>query len=348
MLLGRVTGVDAAAREVLIGERRIPYDYLIVATGARHAYFGHDEWEPFAPGLKKIEDATEIRRRILLAFEEAESGDRSERCSAALLTFVVVGGGPTGVELAGAIAEIARQSPRRATSAASTRARRGSSWSRPGRGCCPTFPERLSAIASARSSGSASRSAPARTVTACDAERRHDRRASGSRRATVLWAAGVAASPPAQWLGAEQRPRRAGQGRRPTSSLPGHPEIFVIGDTALVDRAARQPVAGIAPAAKQDGRYAARPIRRPLRGRSRHRRSATATTATSPRSAARPRSPTSAGSASPGWIAWLLWGVVHIFFLIGFRNRLVVALDWLWAYLTFQRGARLITGPTPE
>jgi NADH dehydrogenase FAD-containing subunit len=340
VLLGRVTGIDPAGRAVLIGERRVPYDYLIVATGARHAYFGHDEWEPFAPGLKKIEDATDIRRRILLAFEQAESAvDPAER--QALLTFLIVGGGPTGAELAGAIAELASKAlvaefrtidPREARVVLIEAGPR----------LLPAFPERLSAIAKRSLERLGVEVHLGTAVTGCDAagvaigdERLPSR--------CIIWAAGVAASPAGKWLGAERD--RAGRVKvGPDLSVPGQPEIFVIGDSALATDARGNPLPGIAPAAKQAGHYVARLIRARIGGRKppppfRYRH--LGNLATIGRRAA---------VADFGWIrlsgrlAWLLWGIVHIYFLIGFRNRLVVSLDWLWAYITFQRGARLITG----
>jgi NADH:ubiquinone reductase (H+-translocating) len=343
VILGRVTDVDPAAREVLIDEQRIAYDYLIIATGAQHAYFGHDEWEPFAPGLKQVEDAIAIRGRILLAFEEAEIAT-DPNLRARLLTFVVVGGGPTGVELAGALAELARQSiagdfrhidPRRARVLLVEAGPR----------LLPTFPERLSAVAKRALERLGVEVRLDTMVTDCNASGV----AMGEEHVqarTVLWAAGVAASPAARWLGAAQD--RSGRVEVAADlSLPGHPEIFVIGDTALPTDAAGnpRPLPGIAPAAKQAGQYVAKVIRMRVQGGKttgpfRYRNYGNL--ATIGRKAA---------VADFGWIrlsgyiAWWLWGLAHIYFLIGFRNRLVVALDWFWSYVTFQRSARLITGP---
>jgi NADH dehydrogenase len=344
VILGRVTAVDPAAREVLIDERRVAYDYLIIATGARHAYFGHDEWEPFAPGLKNIEDAIAIRCRILLAFENAETAT-DQNLRASLLTFVVVGGGPTGVELAGALAELARQSiagdfrhidPRRARVLLVEAGPR----------LLPTFPERLSAVAKRELERLGVEVRLDTMVTDCNA----GGVAMGEEQVparTVLWAAGVAASPAARWLGAT-RDRSGRVEVEADLSLPGHPEIFVIGDTALPMDAAGNPLPlpGIAAAAKQAGHYVAKVIRMHARGRKtpgpfRYRH--LGSLATIGRKAA---------VADFGWIrlsgyvAWWFWGLVHIYFLIGFRNRLAVALDWFWSYLTFQRNARLITGPS--
>jgi NADH dehydrogenase len=339
VLLGRVTGVDTETREVLIGERRIRYDYLIVATGARHAYFGHDEWEAVAPGLKKIEDATDIRRRILLAFEEAENAAHAED-RAPMLTFAIIGGGPTGVELAGAIAELAKKAlvaDFRKIEARHTRVVLIEAGPR----LLPVFPERLSAVARRALERLGVEVRLGAAVTACDEQGvmvGNERIQAG----VVLWAAGVAASPAAKWLGAESD--RAGRVKvNADLTLPGHPEIFVIGDTALATDPKGNPLPGIAPAAKQAGQYVAGVIRARLRGRLtrpfRYRH--LGNLATIGRTAA---VADFGWLRLTGWVAWLLWGAVHIYFLIGFRNRLVVALDWLWAYLTFQRGARLITG----
>jgi NADH dehydrogenase FAD-containing subunit len=341
VLLGRVTGIETGAREVLIGARRVHYDHLIVATGARHAYFGHDEWEAVAPGLKKIEDATDIRRRILLAFEEAENAAHADE-RAPMLTFVVVGGGPTGVELAGAIAELARKAliaDFRRIEAHQARVLLIEAGPR----LLPAFPERLSAVAARALERLGVEVRLGVPVTACDT----DSVMVGDERipaGVTVWAAGVAASPAAKWLGADSD--RAGRVRVGADlSLPDHPEIFVIGDTALAIDATGNPLPGIAPAAKQAGQYVAKVIGARLRGRIarpfRYRH--LGNLATIGRTAA---------ISDFGWIrlsgpvAWLLWGLVHIYFLIGFRNRLVVLLAWLWAYLTFERGARLITGPS--
>ncbi len=344
VLLGRVTGVDLDARAVLIGEQRVAYDYLIVATGARHAYFGHDEWEATAPGLKKIEDATAIRRRILLAFEQAEAASDPDQ-RAALLTFVVVGGGPTGVELAGAIAELAGKALAADFRSIDPRQARVI-LVEAGPRLLPLMPERLSARAERALERLGVEVRLGRPLTACDAEGAMLGDETIAAR-TILWAAGVAASPAAKWLAAEKD--RAGRVKVEADlTLPGHPEVFVIGDTAAASDAAGRPLPGIAPAAKQAGQYVAAVIRARAAGRAapapfRYRH--LGNLATIGRKAA---------VADFGWLrlsgrlAWLLWGAVHVFFLIGFRNRLVVLLDWLWAYLTFERGARLITGPTPQ
>src|ERR1700730_7627483 len=341
VILGTVDGIDAERRTVTIeGGRRVPYDYLVLATGARHAYFRHDDWEPFAPGLKRIEDATEIRRRILLAFELAESEiDEAERRR--LMNLVVVGGGPTGVQLAGAIAELARRALAQDFRHIDPPAAR-IILVEAGPRILATMPEDLSEDARKRLERLGVEVRLGAPGTAVDAggvppasERIEAR--------TVLWAAGVAASPAGDWLDAE----RDNVGRVKVAadlSLPGHPEIFVIGDTALVLDARGKAVPGVAPVAKQEGHYVGKLIAAPLAGSAppppfRYRDYGNL--ATIGRKAA---------VIDFGWVhlrgflAWLIWTVVHVYFLIGFRNRLIVALNWLWAYFTFQRGARLIVG----
>jgi NADH dehydrogenase len=341
VLLARVTGIDVAVRVVETDGKRIPYDTLIVATGARHAYFGHDEWEGVAPGLKKIENATDIRRKILIAFERAEtSDDPAERRR--LLNFVIIGAGATGVELAGAIAELGRKalaSDFRNIDPRETRVILIEAGPR----VLPAFPEQLSAKAKGALEMLGVEVRLGKPVTSCDevgiivdGERIETR--------TILWAAGVAASPAAKWLSADKdRADRVVVG--PDLTLPSHPEIFVLGDTAFATDAGGKPLPGIAPVAKQQGFYAADLIRARIDGKPRppFRYRHLGNMATIGRKVA---------VADFGWItmsgriAWLLWGVVHVCFLIGFRSRLAVLLDWLWAYVTFQRGSRLITGPT--
>jgi NADH dehydrogenase len=341
VLLGRVTGVGTTAREVILEDRRIAYDYLILATGARHAYFGHDEWERVAPGLKKIDDATDIRRRILLAFERAETA-MSEAERRRLLTFVVIGGGPTGVEMAGAIAELAKVALAEDFRSIDPRQAR-ILLIEAGPRVLPAFPESLSAIAHRDLERLGVEVRTGVPVTACDDDGvivGEERIPSGC----VIWAAGVAASPAAKWLAAEHD--RAGRVKvAPDLSVPGHPDIFAIGDTALALDEAGRPLPGVAPVAKQQGDHVARLIAARVKDRAapppfRYRN--LGNLATIGRRAA---------VADFGWIrlsgrlAWFLWGGVHILFLIGFRNRIAVLLDWLWAYVTYQRGARLITGP---
>jgi len=340
VLMARVDGIDRQRRLVLLDDRTIPYDYLIVATGSRHAYFGHDDWEPVAPGLKKIDDATQIRRRLLLAFERAETcTDPIER--RALLNFVVVGGGPTGVEMAGAIAELARHSlvdDFRAINPAEARVILIEAGSR----LLPAFPESLSAESKRALEKLGVEVILGKPVTDCSAEGvMVGDHAIPSR--TIVWAAGVAASPAARWLGAEKdRLGRVIVG--PDLSVPGHPEIFVTGDTAHVSLPDGGTVPGLAPAAKQMGGYAARAIRARMAGKAlppfkyRHLGSL----ATIGRAAA----VADFGRFKlKGRLAWLLWGIIHVGFLNTYRSRTLVALQWIWAYLTYGRGARLITSP---
>jgi NADH dehydrogenase FAD-containing subunit len=341
VLLGRVTGVDRQRRTVILEDRTLGYDHLVLATGARHAYFGHDDWESVAPGLKKIDDATAIRRRILTAFESAEaSGDAETRRR--LLTFVVIGGGPTGVEMAGAIAELGRVALRHDFRNIDPREAR-IVLVEAGPRVLPAFPGTLSEAARRSLERLGVEVRLGTPVTACDA----DGVTIGGDRlpaATLVWAAGVAASSAARWLDAEKdRVGRVMVG--PDLSLPGHPEIFCIGDTAHVADGDGKPLPGLAPVAKQQGAYVARLLRARLAGKAApgpFRYRDYGTLATIGRRAA---------VADFGWLrlkgtlAWLLWGAVHISFLIGFRNRAVVMLDWIWSYLTFQSGARLITGP---
>jgi len=342
VVLGQVSGIDKEARVVKVdGRPDVAYDHLIVATGARHAYFGHDDWETVAPGLKTIDDATGIRRRILTAFELAEAADSPE-ARRRLLTFVVIGGGPTGVEMAGAIAELAHAALRHDFRTVDPREARivlVEAGARP----LASFPEALSTAARESLERLHVEVRLGAAVSACDA----DGVTIGEQRldaATIVWAAGVAASPAARWLGVDAD--RVGRVKVAADlSLPGHPEIFVIGDTAHVADATGQPLPGLAPVAKQQGAYVARLLRGRIAGRPApppFRYRSFGTMATIGRRAA---------VADFGWVrfdgtvAWLLWGAVHISFLIGFRNRLVVILDWLWSYVTFQSGARLITGP---
>jgi NADH dehydrogenase/putative oxidoreductase len=349
VLLGTVTGVDTRRQRVLIGEREIPYDYLVLATGAAHSYFGKDQWAPYAPGLKRIEDATAIRGRLLRAFERAEATeDSAER--QALLTFLIVGAGPTGVELAGAIVELARfgmEKEFRRFDPASARVILVQSGPR----VLPAFDERLAAVA---------RRSLERMGVEVLVDSRVDQIDSlgvlvGGKRIearTVLWAAGVAASPAGRWLGAATDP--AGRVKVEADlSVPGHRNIFVVGDTALSMAWNKQPVPGLAPAAKQGGAYVARVIRARVSGRSapgnfvyRH----VGSLATIGRQAA----VADFGRVKLwGALAWWLWGVVHIGFLLGARNRIATMINWFWSYLTYGGGIRLITGddsatPQPE
>jgi NADH dehydrogenase len=339
-LLGEVTGVDTRNRTVALEDGgAVHYDTLVLATGARHAYFGHDEWEPHAPGLKTLEDATSIRRRILLSFERAERETDPER-RAALLTFVIVGGGPTGVELAGAIAELAYHNLPREYRHIDTRKARVV-LIEAGPRILPSFTEDLSAYARAALErlgveillGSAVSECSSRGVIYAD-------RPLAAK--VILWAAGVRASPAAAWAGLPAD--NAGRVKvEPDLTAPGHPEIFVIGDTATIDAWRGKPVPGIAPAAKQQGLHVARTIRARLRGDTAQRMfryKHSGNLATIGKRAA----VIDFGTIKVrGWLAWWIWGLAHIYFLIGVRNRLAVAISWLWIYATGSRSACLIT-----
>jgi len=339
-MLANVVGVDANARRVLLDDgRALPYDTLVLATGARHAYFGHDEWETFAPGLKTLEDATTIRRRILLAFEAAESAIDPRR-RAALLTFVIIGAGPTGVELAGTIAELARVTLPPDFRNIDTRTARVI-LIEAGPRVLAGFAENLSAYAHRSLERLGVEVELNQPVSECSS----DRVVFGGRGVearTIIWAAGVRASPAAEWLGAPAD--RAGRIMvLPDLTVPGRPEIFAIGDTVTIAGPDGHPVPGIAPAAKQQGRYVARVIKSRLRGD------------TTPH----PFRYRHAGSLATigkrlavidfgrfklrGALAWWIWGFAHIYFLIGLRNRLSVVLNWLWIHTRDQRSARLIT-----
>jgi len=343
VLMARVDGIDRVNRKVMFGGKSLRYDALIVATGARHAYFGHDDWEQSAPGLKKIDDATLIRRRLLLAFERAETSE-SPAQRRSLLTFVVVGGGPTGVEMAGAIAELANHAlvdDFRAIDPKQARIVLVEAGPR----LLPAFPESLSAEAKRALErlgvevmlGNAVTECAPWGVTVAGTQILSD---------TVTWAAGVAASPAARWLGTEKD--RSGRVTvEPDLTVPGSPEIFVVGDTACVPWQ-NGTVPGLAPAAKQMGEYAAAVIRARIKGetppppfRYRH----IGSLATIGRAAA----VADFGKLKlKGRLAWLLWGMIHVGFLNTYRSRTLVALQWLWAYVTYGRGARLITSPGTE
>lgn len=340
VLLDEVRDVDPAAQQIQTASRSLPYDYLVLATGAGHAYFGHEDWAKHAPGLKSIDDATQIRQRVLLAFERAEmTDDEAER--ERLLTFVVIGAGPTGVELAGTIAELARW-----TLAADFR-RIDSRKARvllveAGPRVLPAMPDKLSdyAVGALGKLGVEVRLGDA--VTHCDAQgvKIGDEAIPA---ATILWAAGVQASPASRWLGAEAD--RAGRVVvREDLSVADHANIFVIGDTAAVNDAEGNPVPGIAPAAKQQGRYVAKLIRSEMAGRARpdpFKYKHAGNLATIGRSSAVVDLP---AMRLKGALAWWIWGIAHIYFLIGVRSPILVALNWFRQYVTYGRGARLITG----
>ncbi len=337
--LGTVTGIDPDGRTVMLEEGgALHYDYLVLATGATHAYFGHDEWAERAPGLKTVDDATEMRRRFLVAFEAAErEGDAAARRR--LLTFAIVGGGPTGVELAGAMAEIARYvMPREFRSIDTKTARILLLEGGP----------RLLPAYTAASSQSAQRQlerlgvevrteALVTDITDASVMIGTEEIPAGN----VFWAAGVAASP----LGAELGVPLDRAGRvfvEPDCSVPGRPEVLVLGDLAHVEQDGR-PVPGVAPAAIQMGRHAARVLRAAIAGAQRpafrYRDKGNLATIGRARAVAE-----IAGARLSGFLAWFVWAFVHILYLIGFRNRMVVMIEWGWSYIWFKRGIRLITG----
>jgi NADH dehydrogenase len=343
VLMASVTGVDLNARLVHSTGGSFIYDYLVVATGATHAYFGHDAWAAFAPGLKRIEDATEIRRRILTAFELAELS-REPAGRNALTTFVVVGGGPTGVEMAGAIADMAREALaedfRNIDPAAACVL-----LVEAGPRLLAAYPENLSAYAQGALER---RGVIVRTGTAVTHIGAGQVSLGGEvlQVGAVVWAAGVAASPAAKWLGAECD--RAGRVKvEQDLSLAGRPEVFVIGDTAAVQGQDGKPVPGIAPAAKQMGRYVGILIASNIAGKQssasfRYRHQGDLATIGRKAAVVKLRR-----VELKGFIAWLFWSLAHVYFLIGLRNRIAVASSWLWDYVTFGRQARLITQPAP-
>jgi NADH dehydrogenase len=341
VILDEVVGFDLARKVVQLPDIEIPFDYLVVASGAQHSYFGHDEWEPFAPGLKTIEDALEIRRRVLLAFELAEKQAVSG-APQPMLTFAIVGGGPTGVELAGTLAEIANkvlQNEFRSIDPKHTRILLLEGGSR----ILPTYAPDLSrsAVRQLEHLGVEVR-APA-MVTRIEpgavwigAER--------IPAAVILWAAGVAASPLGKKLGAPTD--RAGRVMvNPDLSVANQPNVFVIGDLATLKDGQGNPLPGVAPVALQQGRYVAKVIGDDLRNKPRKNFDYfdKGNLATIGRAAAVAQFRKLHIS---GYFAWLAWLFIHIFFLIGFRNRIIVLIQWAWSYLTYERGARLITGST--
>jgi putative oxidoreductase len=339
VLSGLVTAVAAAARQVTVDGRAIAYDALVLATGATHSYFGHEEWAAYAPGLKSVQDATSIRSRILDAFEQAEATD-DPVARESLLTFLICGAEPTGVELAGAIAELSRHGMTkdfRNFDPASARILLVQAGSR----VLPQFDERLSRFACASLEALGVEVRVNSRVDGIDADGvtvNSERIAAG----TVLWAAGVVASPAAAWLGTE--PDRAGRIKvGPDLSVPGFPDVFAIGDTALALAWEGQPAPGLAPAAKQEGAYVASVLRARLRDRKapppfRYRHQGSLATI------GRKSAVADFGRIKlTGAMAWWLWGAVHVLFLVGLRNRLSVVLGWVWSYFTFDVGVRLIT-----
>ena len=374
VLMAEVTGFDLNRRTVHTPDFDIPYDYLIVAAGASHSYFGHDDWEPYAPGLKTIEDALEICRRVLLAFELAERQAAAGQ-PATPLNFVVVGGGPTGVELAGTLAEIARHALAHEFRSIDP-ARTHILLIEGGPRILPAYAEDLSRSAQEQLNHLGVEVRTSTMVTQIEPGAVF----AGNTplpATVILWAAGVAASPLGKNLGAETD--RAGRVLvLPDLSIPGHPEVFVIGDLAAAKDEHGKMLPGVAPVALQQGRFVAKLIRKELKSSATLGAPFLASFARSgdlesPREVSRPTfhywdkgSLATIGRAAAvaefgrihisGFIAWLSWLFVHILFLIGFRNRLIVFIQWAWSYVTYERGARLITGsttlpgwkPTPE
>ncbi|MGY5805191.1 NAD(P)/FAD-dependent oxidoreductase [Rhizobium sp. LEGMi12c] len=339
-LLAEVVGVDSVAHEVLLKNgQKISYDTLVLATGATHAYFGHDEWEPVAPGLKTLEDATTIRRRLLLAFEQAEL-ETDPAVREALLTFVIVGAGPTGVELAGIISELARTTLPREFRNIDTRKAK-ILLVEAGPRVLPAFAQELSDYAQKELELLGVEVRFGKPVTSCSTEGVTIGDSFVPCR-TIVWAAGVEASPAARWLGIPAD--RAGRAIVDKDlRAPGQDDIFIIGDTAAVMRDDGSPVPGIAPAAKQQGAYVAKVIKAKLAGKA----------AAGPFHYRHQGSLATIGKSAAiidfgwiklkGWLAWWVWGLAHIYFLIGVRWRIAVAWSWLWIYISRQHSARLIT-----
>jgi len=340
VLMGEIRAVDPARKVVTLDAGPIAYDCLVLATGATHGYFGRDEWARYAPGLKTLDDATAMRRRLLLAFERAEMTSNPEE-NARLLTIVIVGGGPTGVELAGAVAELARRALARDFRSIDPRRTRVI-LVEAGPRLLANFPASLSRYTGRALEQLGVEVRLGQAVTHCDADgvRIGDETL---RAGTVIWAAGVAASPPARWLGVAAD--RAGRVPvTPQLRAPGLEDVWVIGDAALAKNPDGAPQPGIAPVAKQQGRYVARAIAARIEGR-----------APPPPFEYRDRGLLATiGRKSAviawgrlrlrGWIAWWIWGAAHVYFLVSLRNRVIVVTQWLWSYVFFERGARLITG----
>src|SRR5215475_2679667 len=344
VLLATVTGIDTARREVFADGLKLPYDHLVIATGATHSYFGQDAWAPFAPGLKRVDDATLVRRRILEAFEHAEVAP-SEVERRQLLSFVIVGGGPTGVELAGAIAELARvgmaKDFRNFDPAAAEII-----LLQAGPRLLPAFPESLSEVARRSLADIGVNVLLNSKVHMIDADGVivNDQRIYSR---TVLWAAGVAASPAAKWLNAEAD--KVGRVKvQPDLSVTHLPDVYVIGDTALANCWKGGPVPGLAPAAKQGGAFVGKVIRSKIRGEAishafsyRHMGSLA--------TIGRKSAVVDFGLVRlRGAFAWWLWGIAHVLFLLGSRNRVAVVLNWIWSYVTYRASTRLITGSSPQ
>jgi NADH dehydrogenase len=350
VLLAEATHIDAASRRVILSDGTLEYDTLIVATGASHQYFGHDEWEQFAPGLKTIEDATDMRSRILLAFEAAER-EADPKKLRAWMTFVIVGAGPTGAELAGALGEIANDTLRRDFRNINTSEARIILVEGAGR-VLPTYPEKLSRAAQemlARLGVVVRTGAMVTDIEHGSVTIREGDRTEKIPTRTVLWAAGVLASPLGRILAAEAGANLDRAGRvivEPDLTIAGHPDIFVIGDLANFSHQGGKPLPGVAQPAIQAGYYVGKTIKRRLRGEkieSFHYVDK-GNLATIGRAAA-------VADLNwlrlSGWPAWMIWIFIHLLYIVQFQNRLLVLLQWAWLYITYDRSARLITGKKP-
>jgi NADH:ubiquinone reductase (H+-translocating) len=348
VLLAEATGVDVAGRRLLLADGEVPYDLLVLATGARHSYFGRPEWEEVAPGLKTLEDATAIRARVLSAFEAAEREEDEARRREAL-TFVVVGAGPTGAELAGALAEIARHTLRdefRRIDPAAARILLVEGADRVLGSYAPALSARAAADL-ARLGVEVRTETLVTDVRADGVTLRHGGADETVRARTVLWAAGVEGSALGRALAEATGATTDRAGRvivRPDLSLPGHPELLVLGDLALFTNEAGQPLPGVAPVAMQQGRYVAKAIRARLAGRDPgpFRYFDKGSMATIGRASAVAEV---AGLGFGGYLAWLAWLFVHLLYIVQFGNRVLVLVQWAWSYLTWARSARLITAP---
>ncbi|MFH1803956.1 MAG: NAD(P)/FAD-dependent oxidoreductase [Pseudomonadota bacterium] len=339
VFMGEVTGLDLPGKQIIAGDRRVDYDYLVLATGARTSYFGHDEWEKSAPGLKTIAEATEIRKNLLLAFERAENTDDPE-ARRRYLNFIVVGGGPTGVEMAGAIAELAKQALSHDFRRIDPRDAR-IILAEGGAKLLAAFPDDLSDYTR--------RSLETLGVEVRTGQPVSDISKAGARigdefipSANVIWGAGVTVDHLGAWTGAETD--RGGRIKtEPDMSLPGNPDVFVIGDAAHVAWRDGLTVPGIAPAAKQQGAYVGRRIRDHLAGRAtpafHYRHAGNLATIGRHRAVIDLN-----GFKLRGWLAWWFWGLAHIYFLIGLRAPSLVMIQWVWSYVFRKKGARLITG----
>ena len=338
VMMAEVTGIDQEQRRVLMGEHALPYDYLVLATGAHDNYFGHPEWEQYAPGLKSITDATSLRRKILLAFEAAEIESDPHKIQS-LLTFVLVGAGPTGVEMSGAIAELAHKALASDFRHIDTKSARIILVEAAPR-ILATFPASLARKTKRKLERMGVEVRENSPFTQVD---EHGVNIDGEyiEANNIIWSAGVSASAAGKWLGTEAD--RAGRAKVAGDlSVPGHPNVFVIGDTASVTQRGK-PLPGVAPVAMQQGRYVASLIMQRMAGKEQHkpfRYFNKGNLATVGRSYAL----VDLGPLKmTGFFAWVTWLVVHIFYLIGFRNRMVALFQWAWTYLTYHRGARLIT-----